>query len=150
MMSKLFSSFFFGLMLVLPLDFLVFIGLKKHYFDFYRIDVYFNAYFSDNQPFLYLAIGSFVLGFFALYTPVRKFVRFLYVLALLASCSALYEDVGNEIGKRLFLQKELSCHFGSQDFVADMLYEGRKFYFLKREGIDKTIKIAKDELYIKR
>lgn len=147
-MSKIISGFGFGLMLILPLDFLFFIGLKKNYFDFYNIDIYFNIYFIDNQPFLYIAIASLVLGFLILYTPLRKALEIIYVIVLLLCFSMLFKSVAREIGEDIFVQKSITCKLGSQEFKADLLYEGRKNYFLKRENISKTIKIPKNELEI--
>ncbi len=146
MLNRLFSSFIFGLLLVLPLDFLLFIGLKKYYFDFYKIDVYFNIYFYDNQPFLLLFLISLVLGFFILYTPIRKFIRVLYLIILLCFCSMLFKPFAKQIGHELFYKKDLTCKLGKQEFKADLLYEGRRHYYLKRKNTKKAIKIPKQSL----
>lgn len=145
---KLISSLFFGFMLILPLDFLIFIGFKKHYFDFYKIDLYFNIYFFDNQPFLYLLLISLIFGFLLLYTPLRKFLQLLYILALIASFATLFKPIGKPLGDMVFKKNGVNCTLGKQKFQADLLYKGRKDYFLKREGIKHTIKIAIDELKI--
>ncbi len=145
-MIKLISSFIFGLMLVLPLDFLIFIGLKIHYFDFYKIDEYFNIYFWDAQSFLLIFSLCFVLGFFVLYSPIRKFVRIFYLTILIACFVSLFKPISRNIGLVMFSKKALNCKLGKQQFQADLLYEGRKNYYLKREGIKKTIKIPKKNL----
>ncbi len=147
MINKIISSFFFGLMLILPLDFLLFIGLKKYYFDFYKIDIYFNIYFVDNQPFLVLFISSFILGFFILYTPIRKLMRVLYVLVLLAFTILPFNSISNQIGKKIFVKKDLKCKLKKVSFNADLLYKSRKHYYLKKEN--KTIKILKEDLTFK-
>lgn len=145
---KIVSSFLFGLMLILPLDFLIFIGLKKHYFDFYKIDIYFNIYFFDNQPFLYIALISLVFGFLLLYTPLRKPLQILYIIALIATFSTLFEPIGKPLGDKIFRQNNLSCRLGKQTFTADLLYKGRQNYYFKREGIKNSIKIPIHELKI--
>lgn len=147
-MNKIISGFGFGLMLILPLDFLFFIGLKRHYFDFHKIDVYFNIYFIDNQPFLYIAIASLIFGFLILHSPLRKLLEVLYIVALAFSFAMLFEPIAGEIGSDLFMKENLTCKLGSQEFKANLLYEGRNNYFLKRENISKTIKIPKNKLEI--
>lgn len=147
-MIKIINSFGFGLMLILPLDFLFFIGLKKHYFDFYKIDVFFNIYFFDNQPFLWICLTSLVFGFLVLYTPLRKILEVLYIMVLLFCFAMLFKPIAGEIGEDIFMKKNLTCKLRNQEFKADLLYEGRKNYFLKREKITKTIKIPKNKLKI--
>ncbi len=145
---KLITSLFFGLMLVLPLDFLIFIGLKKHYFDFYEMNLFFNIYFFDNQPFLYIFLISFIFGFLMLYTKLRKPLQIFYILLLVVSFSTLFESVGKPLGDTIFRKNGVHCVLGSQRFAADLLYEGRKNYFLKREGFKNTIKIPIKNLKI--
>lgn len=145
---KLVSSMFFGLMLILPLDFLIFIGLKKHYFDFYKIDVYFNIYFFDNQPFIYLILTSLIFGFLLLYTPLRKPLQILYITALIVAFSTLFEPIGKPLGDTFFRQNGVTCVLGKRTFKADLLYKGRKNYFLKREGIKNTIKIPLSDVKV--
>ncbi len=148
MTNKIISSFVFGLLLLLPLDFLLFIGLKKHYFDFYKIDVYFNVYFVDNQPYLALLCFALLFGFLVLYAPkiIRNSARVLYLFALIFCFSMLFRQVATELGSELFGTKDLKCAIGKQKFEADLLYEGRRYYYLKRKGIRKTLKIPKNEL----
>ncbi len=143
---KIFTSLLFGLLLIMPLDFIIFIGLKKHYFDFYEMNLFFNIYFFDNQPFLLLLAVSLVFGFFLLYTKARKILQLLYIILLLTSFSSLYHPIGNMLGQKFFKKPNINCTLGSQKFKVDLLYEGRKYYFLKRAEIRDTIKIKKDVL----
>lgn len=147
-MSKIVSGFLFGLMLILPLDFLFFIGLKRHYFDFYKIDVYFNIYFFDNQPFVWIGLTSLVFGFLVLYTPLRKVLEVIYIIFLLFCFAMLFRPIAGEIGRDIFMKQNLTCKLGNQEFKANLIYKGRKNYFLKRQNNPKTIKIPKNELKI--
>lgn len=148
MIVRFISSLFMGLMLVLPLDFLFFIGLKKHYFDFYQIDEYFNVYFFDNQPFLWLIIGSLIMGFLFLYTSFKRIVGFVYVFVLIVFLLVLYKPIARKIGSEIFEKPNVTFVLGSQKFQANILYEGRVKYYLKRKNISYTIKIPKQKVKI--
>lgn len=140
------SSFFMGLVLISLLDFIVFIGLKLNYIDFYNIKEYFNVFFFDNQPFLAIAILSLCFGYFLLYTPLRKAMQILYLLTLLVFLSVFIPNVSQNLGKRLFMQKELNFMLGKVEFKGDMLYVGRNLYYIYRNDLQKTIRLKKDEV----
>lgn len=145
MIYKVINGFVFGLAMVLMIDFLIFIGLKLHYFDALDIKEYFNIYFFDNQPFLLVGMSALILGAAMLYTPLYRWVQGFYLLVLIGSLSALYQPVGFSLGEFFFTQKDSHFMVGSQQFKADLLYEGRRYLYIKRDGIDRTIKISKED-----
>ena len=146
MILKLINAFAIGLALVLLPDFLFFIGLKLHYFEIYNITEYFNIYFFDNQIFWLLAIASLAVGYIMLYTPFRRAIQIAYLLVLALSLFCLYEPVGKSAGEALFMKKGEKFRLGNTSFTGDLLYEGRHIIYIKRAGIDATIKIKKEEL----
>lgn len=146
MIIKLINAFAIGLALVLLPDFLFFIGLKLHYFEFYKITEYFNIYFFDNQIFWLLGLVSLVVGYLMLYTPLRRTIEITYLLVLAASLFCLYEPVGKSAGEALFMKKSEKFRLGNTSFTGDLLYEGRQIVYIKRQGIEPTVKIKKEEL----
>lgn len=145
MIYKIINAFVFGLALILMIDFLLFIGLKIHYFDALNIQEYFNIYFFDNQPFIIVGASSLVLGFFMLYSPIFRIVQGFYLIFLLLSAGALYEPVGRSMGEKFFLEPNVDFKVGKINFKADILYEGRHHYHVKRKEIEKTIMLSKKD-----
>ncbi|NLC28812.1 MAG: hypothetical protein GX780_08600 [Campylobacteraceae bacterium] len=145
MIHKTINAFVFGLTLVLMIDFLLFIGLKLHYFDALNIKEYFNIYFFDNQPFIFVGVSSLVLGFAMLYSSFFRAVQGTYIFLLLASLGTLHPTVGYALGETIFLKPNTTFEVGSIIFEADLLYEGRYNYYVKREGIEKTIVLSKED-----
>jgi hypothetical protein len=145
MIYKIINGFVFGLAMVLMVDFLIFIGLKLHYFDALEIKEFFNIYFYDNQPFLLVGVCALLLGGAMLYTPLYRWIQGFYLILLLASLSALYQPIGYSLGEKFFTKKDAKFAVGSQQFKADLLYEGRYYYYIKRDGIDRTIRISKED-----
>lgn len=148
MFVKMISSLIFGLLMILPLDFLFFIALKINYFDAYQIKEYYNVYFFDNQPFLWLLLAGFVVGFLWLYSPLKRAIISLYLIAIILLFVNLHGSIFQDIAKDIFMQKDLTCKVANQTFQADILYNGRHFYHIRRSGIDKTIQIPKEDMSI--
>lgn len=146
MIFRLINAFGIGLALVLLPDFLFFIGLKLHYFEFYKITEYFNIYFFDNQIFWLLGLCALVVGYLMLYTPLRKAIQIFYLFVLGISLFCLYEPVGKSAGEALFMEKAQKFRLGNTSFTGDLLYVGRHIVYIKRAGIEPTVKIKKEEL----
>lgn len=146
MIAKIVNGFIIGLALVLMFDFLIFIGLKLHYFDARDIVEYFNIYFFDNQPYLLLAISALAFGITMLYTRFTRRVQMIYLFMLGLSALALFEPVGKALGEQFFLVENQQFRVGSTRFRADLLYEGRHSLYLKRDDIDHTIRILKKDI----
>jgi len=146
MSYKIVNGFVLGLALVLLVDFLVFIGLKLHYFDALEIAEYFNIYFFDHQPFVLLGIGALILGVGVLYTPFAKLFWWGYLATLCVSAFALVEPVGRGLGKTFFLKENQQFQVGSVRFVGDLLYEGRHAIYVKRPDVKHTIRLLKTDV----
>ncbi len=146
MINRILGSVFMGLMFVSILDFLYFIGLKLNYFDFYKIDVYFNVLFFDNQNFYILLPLSFVVGYMTMYSKLAKQFLKIYVLVIIFSAITLYEPIGKSLGEIVFLQDNQRFKFGSTTFSGSTLYEGRTTIYIYRNDLAKTIKLAKEKV----
>jgi len=146
MINRIFGSFIMGLAFVSILDFLYFIGLKLHYFDFYNIDEYFNIIFVDNQNFYILLPLSLVVGYLLLYSPFSKIFMKIYIVSILLFASMLYEPIGKTVGDEMFVKQNQRFKVGSTVFTGDILYVGRDRVYIFRKDISKTIKLQKDEV----
>lgn len=147
-MIRIVSAFLFGFMLILPLDFLIFIGLKLYYFDFYKIKEYFNIFFFDNQPVALILISSLVFGYLILYTPLKKMLQLFYLVALCACLAMLYKPLATSLGEDIFMERDKQIQFGTLSFRGDIIYRGRTFVYIKRVGIEPTVRLRKDRVKI--
>lgn len=132
MLVKLSNALFFGTIFVLLLDFLIFVGLKLNYFDFYGIDIYFNTLFVDNQPWLLLFFLSLALGYAMLYLRGNAIFDRIYIVLVIVSALLFYPPVGKALGERLFMEKGRSVEVLGKPMVVDILYRGRDRVYLKK------------------
>jgi len=146
MINRILGSLFMGFIFVSILDFLYFIGLKLNYFDFYKIDVYFNVLFFDNQNFYILIPLAFVVGYMLMYSKLAKQFLKIYVLVIVLSATTLYEPIGKSLGETVFLQDNQRFKFGSTTFSGATLYEGRTNIYIYRTDLAKTIKLTKEKV----
>jgi len=148
MIFRLINSFFMGFAFVSLLDFLYFIGLKLHYFDFYHISEYFNVIFIDNQNFYLLIPSFFIVGYLMLYCKFSKIFIKIYILCIIISISALYEPIGNYLARSAFMKENQTFQIGSTKFIGDFLYKGRKNTYIYRDDLSKTIKLLNKDVKI--
>ncbi|MCH9813532.1 MAG: isoleucyl-tRNA synthetase [Epsilonproteobacteria bacterium] len=145
MFARLPTAFIFGSIFILILDFLLFVGLKLNYFDYYGINLYFNRLFTDNQPYLLLLVLSFIVGYLMLYLKNEKLFHRFYILLLLLCASTFYPSIGQAVGEILFIQKDQKVHFYDTNATADILYASRDAFYIKKRGFRHAIKIDKKE-----
>jgi hypothetical protein len=135
-----------GLVFISILDFLYFIGLKLNYFDLYKIDEYFNVLFVDNQNFYILIPLSLVIGYLLMFSAISKFLMKSYVVIVLFSVTTIYQPVGKAFGENIFMKENQRLKLGSTIFDGDILYEGRKYIYVYRKELAKTVKLPKNEV----
>ncbi len=146
MISKVINSFLLGLIFVLLLDFLLFIGIKINYIDIYNIKVYYNPLFVDNQPYIILFVLSIVFGYFISNKKSLKIFTYIYIMLIVISLSTFYEPIGKSLGQLLFKKDNISFKVGKISFNGDLLYKGRKYTYIYRKDINKVIKLSSNEL----
>jgi len=148
MITKVFNSFFLGLILYLILDFLVFIGIKTNYLDYYHIKEYYNVLFVDHQNYIILVIISFVFGYLMMQKKSAKAFAFFYIFLIVLSFSTFLTPIGRSIGEYLFRKNDLVFRLGKVKFSGDLLYKGRVYTYIYRKDINKVIKLKNSELTI--
>lgn len=146
MISKIINSFFLGLIFVLLLDFLIFIGIKINYIDFYNIKVYYNVLFVDNQSYILFFVLSAFFGYLISNKKSTRVFAYIYIFLVFVALSTLYSPIGKSLGELLFQKNSLSFKVGKITFKGDLLYRGRKQTYIYRKDINKVIKLSNKDL----
>jgi hypothetical protein len=148
MIFGLFNSFLFGVILISLLDFILFLFLKINYFNALNINEYFNDIFVANHNFVILLSLTIPVGYLFIYAPFRKWIEKLYLFCILIAILGFVPSIGLEIGKKIFLEPNKTFILGNTTFNGDLLYRGKKFVYIKRPEIEKTIAIEEELLQI--
>ncbi len=91
---------FAAVLLALIFTFLFLVGLKINYLDRYGVEIYFNAFFSSNQPYGFLFFFLFCLA--AMYLP-KKGAGAGVLCTFAVALSTFF--AGDTIGIKLYSQK---------------------------------------------
>ncbi|WP_455756624.1 hypothetical protein [Sulfurimonas sp.] len=145
-MSKLVQALLGGMFFTFILDFFIFLGIKLHYIDFYKIDLYYNILFADNQNIFIYAFFTLLFGFIITYIDNYKLsiaiIGSLSILALLT----LIPPIGHKVGEIIFVQKNINLKDSRHTYIGDIYYDGRdKITFYDYE-LQKIITLNKKEL----
>ena len=146
MSTKLFNALIFGSIFILLLDFLLFVGLKINYFDFYGIDEYFNVIFVDNQPYILLFILSIAFGYSMLYLRGSKIFDRIYIILILLFATTFYQPVAMRVGNFLFAKKNQNLQVLDTNVTMDILYKGRQSIYLKKPNLSRAVKYRYSEI----
>jgi hypothetical protein len=147
MISKFIGSSLFGLILILLLDFLIFIGIKINYIDFYHMKEYYNVLFVDHQSYILLGILSIIFGYFILKKSSSKIFTIFYIILVFLSLLTFYKPIGHSIAQFMFRKDNISFKVGSINFKGDLLYKGRRNTYIYRKDINKVIRLKNSELF---
>lgn len=135
MIALLIRSLFFGSLLVLMLDAIVFIAIKVNYFDYYEITEFYNVIFIDAQN-LWLFFGaSLLLGYLFFDSVMGKFMQIFYVVLLLGAMVTFYEPLGQTIAHQLFYHEDARLNIDNRhEVMADVYYVGRNYIYFKEKS----------------
>jgi hypothetical protein len=147
-LARISTAFIFGMIFVLILDFLLFVGMKINYFDHYGIDEYFNTIFADNQCYLLLIVSALALGYAMLYMRGNVIFDRLYIVLILLFAATFYAPLGRWVGEVLFVKKNQTISIEHRTTTGDILYDGRYTLYLKKEGAAKATAIPKNLIHI--
>ena len=144
MITRLISSFFRGLLLILILDFILFAGMIGNYFHTLNIrEEYFNPIFVDNQIYSLLLILALPVGYFFSYTSFKKSFQIIYLILLLVFSLVFIKSIGFSVGEFFFLKKD-SIKINERYLSGEILYIGREYLYFRKDLSDKTLKFKKD------
>ena len=139
MIITLMSIIVYGSFFSFIIDFFFFLGIKFHYLDFYGVNVYFNPFFAYNENYLYFILKAIVLGF--LYLQKAFINKVLFILIVLACVLPMIPKFGYELGSYIFYKKNFQED--KNGFSLDLIYDGKKKYFLIDTNTKELISIKK-------
>lgn len=145
-MNKAIQALLTGMFIVFILDFFLFLGILINYIDFYKVDLYYNILFADNQN-GYLFFGlSIVLGFLVVYIKNYKISLGLIAVLSVATLSTLTQDIGHSVGESMFMTKNTTIKTSKRLYVGDIIYDGRQNITFYDYNFKKTVVLEKKDL----
>jgi hypothetical protein len=145
-MSKLIQSILTGMLMTFILDFFIFLGIFLHYIKKNEIDIYYNILFIDHQDMIIYFSLSFILGILVIYINNTKFSFMIIISLAIVSFSSLIPSIGENIGERLLMKKNVTFHNEKYSFHGDMYYNGRKQIVFYDYELKKTIILEKKDI----
>lgn len=149
MTTRLLSALFFGSILVVIPDIIVFIAIKLNYIDYYDIKEYFNAFFIDHQIYPLFMLASIGLGYLFIHSPFSRFVQYAYAGLILASLLTLSPKISRGFGESLFKESNRSILVDGTPYTVDIMYRGRQYIHVRPAGRDETVKLPLEIVEVK-
>ena len=141
-MTKFFQALFTGMFFT----FIVVLGVKLNYIDFYAIDLYYNILFADHQNIYVFAVSTVILGFMVTYIDnYRVSISVIGSLSILALLT-LIPPIGYKVGEMMLMQKNVTLNDSRHTYIGDIYYDGRdeiSFYDIE---LKKIITLDKKDL----
>jgi len=144
--SKVFQAFLTGIFFTFILDFFIFLGIKENYIDFYKIDLYYNILFADNQNIFIYLIFSAIIGYIVVYINNNKFSAIVLGILFFITSLTLFHGVGHSVGEMLFTKKNVTLHNARHTFIGDIYYDGRTQITFYDYELQKIITLNKKDL----
>lgn len=145
-MSKAVQAFLSGVFFTFFIDFFLFLGMKLNYIDYYKIDLYYNPFFADNQNiYIYLLFSIF---FGALITYIENTKMNLIIIGgfFLLSLSTFIHPIGHKIASILLMEKNVTYHDSRYVYKGDLYYNGRTQITFYDYELKKIITLNKKDL----
>lgn len=145
-MKKAVQALLTGMFIVFILDFFLFLGILINYIDFYKVDLYYNILFADNQN-GYIFFGlSVILGFLVIY--LKNYKTGLGIIAILSAAVllTLIEDIGRSVGEKIFMTKNTTLKTHKRIYLGDIIYDGRENITFYDYNFEKKVVLNKKDL----
>lgn len=143
-MTKAIQAILTGVFFTFILDFILFLGLKLHYIDAYRLDVYFNPFFVDNQNAPLFILFSLFIGWITIYRKSVKSAAIVLSLLLLFSAAPLVPSAGMKIGNALFRQTNIEIKVPPYTYRGDIIYTDRSQLYFYDTDLQRLITLPKE------
>ena len=145
-MSKFVQAFLSGAFFTFFLDFFLFLGMKLNYIDYYKIDLYYNPFFADNQNIYVYLFFTALFGFLITYIENMK-LNFLIIGSLfILSLTTFMHPIGHKVASMIFMKKDVSFHTDRFVYRGDIYYDGRTQIRFYDYEIKKMITLNKKDL----
>ncbi len=145
-MSKFITALLIGMLIAFIVDFFIFLGIKLNYIDFYKIDLYYNILFADNQSFIIYFLSSFIFGFIVIYVANKKLTIITLIIASLIGLSTLNESIGQNVAKMMFMKKNVTYKDLKHTYYGDVYYDGRTTIHFYDKELQKMLILQKDKI----
>jgi len=145
-MSKFFQALLSGMFFTLIIDFLLFLGLKLNYTDFYEINLYYNALFVNHQNvYIFFALSLFI-GFLIIYISNSALSLILVGGMFFLSASTLIPTIGHALGERLFMEKNVTIKTQKYTYRGSIYYKDKTQTTFYDDELKKIILFDNKEL----
>lgn len=143
-MTKAIQAILTGVFFTFILDFILFLGLKLHYIDAYRLDVYFNPFFVDNQYAPLFVLLSLFIGWITIYRRSVKSAAIVLTLLFILSAASLIPSIGMKIGTALFRQANVTIKISPYTYHGDIVYTDRRQLYFYDTDLQRIITLPKE------
>lgn len=145
-MSKAVQAFLSGVFFTFFIDFFLFLGMKLNYIDYYKIDLYYNPFFADNQNiYIYLLLSIF-FGFLITYVENIKINLIVIGGLFILSLSTFIHPIGHKVASMLLMTKNVTYHDSKYVYKGDVYYDGRTQITFYDYDLKKIITLNKKDL----
>jgi len=145
-MSKFVQAFLSGALFAFFLDFFLFLGIKLNYIDFYKIGLYYNILFADNQNLYVYLFFTTLFGFLITYVNNAKLSIIVIGGLLVLGLSTLIAPIGNYAGSLILKTKNVKLHDSRFIYTGDIYYDGRTQISFYDYELKKIITLNKKDL----
>lgn len=135
-----------GMFITFILDFFLFLGVMLHYIEFYKIGLYYNILFVDNQNWYLFFSLSIIFGLMVIYIKNYKISLIPIVIISIFTSLTLFEDFGYMAGEAMFMKKNTTLRSAKFTYTGNIIYEGREEITFYRNDIAKIITLKKKDL----
>jgi len=145
-MNKAIQALLTGMFITFILDFFLFLGILLNYIDFYKVDLYYNILFADNQNgYLFFGLSA-LLGLLVVYVKNYKISLSVIAILCVAVLSTLTEDIGRNVGENMLMTKNTTLKTQKHLYVGDIIYDGRQKITFYDYNFKKTVALEKKDL----
>ena len=145
-MSKTLLALLTGMLITFIVDFFLFLGMKINYFDFYEIEIFYNVLFADNQNFMLFFMFSILFGLIVIFIANKKLTVSLIIILTIVSIAPLFSSIGESLGKKIFMKKDITYNEVKHSFTGDVYYDGRTTIHFYDNELKRIIILQKDKL----
>lgn len=145
-MSKFMQALLSGLFFAFFVDFFFFLGIQQNYIDFYKIDLYYNILFADNQNIIIYLILTSLFGYLVIYGKNAKLTIGIIGGVFTLSLLTLIAPIGHAAGEQLFKKENVTLKSKRHEYIGDIYYDGRKTITFYDKEVQKMLIIHKKDL----
>ena len=144
-MTKIVQALLSGMFFTFLLDFFIFLGIFQNYIREYKIDLYYNILFADNQSIILFLLLTVILGYITIYKSTKSSLIIISILSII-SLSTLITPVGNYLGKVVLMKENVKINMQRFSYRGDILYDGRETIIFYDYQLEKILNLDKNKI----